>query len=331
MMKTIQIENSEIKLELLTIGACIYKCETKNRDGVFENIVLNFADKKEYEKPGGPNFGVVVGRVAGRIRNGSFNLGETKYILPQNDGSHHLHGGLGYGLCEWMLIEHTTKSVTFLLEDADGNQGYPGAIKTTVCYKLDGNMLIIQYDAISNEQTLWDPTQHSYWNLSGACQEPILNQYLQISANSYIPLDEIGMVRDEIHPVEGTIFDVRKAKLIADIIASTDEQISFGSGGYDHPFVLNHKHEKVAKLLDPISGRMLSITTDKPAIIVYMACKLGSEYTTSIGKKTEKYAGICLETQHIPNAINAANGSEIPIIEPNEIRKSTTIIEFGIY
>lgn len=328
-IKKYYIETDAIKLEVLNLGGVIYRCETRNKFGEFENIVVSFKDITEFEKNDGPNFGALIGRISGRIRNGRFTLNQQQYKLPQNNGKHHLHGGHGYAFRYWDIEQINGTELQLTLTDKAGDQGFPGTVVNKVTYKLLDNRLEITYQATSDEDTLWDMTQHTYWNLSGGLKDTVVGHELKINADYYGTLDKDGMVTDKVVDVTDTIFDVRQPVEIKEITTSTDEQIQYGMNGFDHPFVLNDNQES-AFLFDKKSGRKLTVITDKPALVCYMGTQLSDEYFLLENRKTEKYLGICLETQYLPNSINVEGRIEVPILYKNKPVTTKTIFVFDV-
>ena len=328
-MRKIFLENEHIRMEVLLVGCVIHKLETKNKAGIFENIVLGYKDVRQYMVPRA-NFGAVVGPVAGRIKDACFELGGKAYHLEQNNNGNNLHSGhANFALYDWEVIEQTEVSVTFLLEQTPEDGGFPGNVRTTVTYQLENNSLHLIYKGLSDETTIWDPTQHTYWNLSGNMQDSnILEHQLQITADTFGAIDAKGMVTNILQTVEGRPFDVRMPRRIGDIISESDLQLTNGGKGFDHPFLLNPN--PTIRLSHPISGRLLSIQTDTPAVVCYMASQLDGTIELQEGIFAEEYAGICLETQYLPNAINTPNYGAAPLLPKGQDVTRRTTFTFTI-
>ena len=126
------------------------------------------------------------------------------------------------------------------------------------------------------------------------------------------------------HPaVIGTPFDFTRFHAIGERIRGNDQQLVFGRG-YDHNWVLNQPSARAkirhhggggpkprlnlaAQLVDPSSGRELTITTTEPGIQFYSGNFLdGTLYGTS-GHQYRQGDGLALETQHFPDSPNKAN------------------------
>lgn len=81
-----------IQVSLLNYGGILTKLVVPDREGKLENIVLGYQNFEDYEQDSN-YFGAIIGRVAGRIENASFELDGKTYQLKTNEGNHHLHGG----------------------------------------------------------------------------------------------------------------------------------------------------------------------------------------------------------------------------------------------
>lgn len=322
-IETVVLDNGFIKLEVLNLGAVIYRCEVKDGDGQFANVVVGFADKADYLDDSGPSFNAVVGRVAGRIRGGHFVLDGVDYPLQKNAHENTLHGGRpNYGYRFWTIVERNETMVKLQLRDEALTHGFPGTVLNIVTYQLIENRLVVTYQAGSDEDTPWDLTQHAYWNLSGDLARDIQNHSLQINADRYNPLDEKGMVKDELADVQDTPFDLRTPCVLA-------EQFTALYGGYDHPFLLN-TDMPAATLIDLQSRRKLQVFTDKPALVCYTPLNLPEKFALLHDGGNHNWLAVCLETQFIPNAIQRHEAEvEIPLLKKNEPQQSQTIFVFS--
>ena len=198
-----------------------------------------------------------------------------------------------------------------------------------VTYTLNNeNELIISYQAISDEDTPFTLTNHTYFNLSGNVKRDILQHELKIKSDRFLPLDHEFIPTGEIKDVAGTPFDLRQGKKLREAIESTDPQIVLVGQGYDHPFVLNAHYEKEIVLFDPKSGRTLVVETDEPGVVVYTGNHLPNGEKMN-GVLSRKYLGICLETQALPDAVHHSNFPSC-ILRAGEVYSSTTKYAFRV-
>ncbi|WP_046176098.1 aldose epimerase family protein [Domibacillus indicus] len=313
-----------MEVSFIDYGCIITKIIVPDREGNRENVVLGYGRTDQYAY--NPWYlGAVIGRFAGRIGEGSFELGGKMYTLERNDGNNHLHGGQeGFDKVIWQS-ESIPGGVRFTHESPDGEGGYPGNIKVTVTYTLnDENEFIIQYEAVSDQPTLLNLTNHTYFNLSGNVKRDITGHLLQMDSDRYAELNDQLLPTGRLQPVEGTAFDFRRGQTIQAGVKSNDPQNKLAGKGYDHPFVLNG--DGGITLSDEESGRVLRIKTDQECVVLYS----GTQITNGVlldGGESRKYAGLCLETQGLPDSIHHP-GFPQNTIQPGENYASRTVYRF---
>ena len=306
------------EVSVMTYGGALVSLKVPDRHGVFGDIVLGFETLEEYLN--NPRyFGALIGRYANRIARGRFSLNGVGYQLGQNDDENHLHGGLrGFDKRVWNASDEVkTDSAVLHLSyfSRDGEENYPGNLEAQVDYSLRSNALSIEYRATTDRDTIVNLTNHSYFNLRGA--GTIVDHELMLSANSFTPVDEDLIPTGEIRSVEGTRMDFRKSRPI-------------DSGGYDHNFVLNDWNgslRAVARLYEPITGRVMEILTTQPGIQFYSGNFLDGSYGGKYGFVYEKYAALCLEPQHFPDSPNHPNFPSTTLHAGEEYHE-TTILQF---
>ncbi|MBQ4252124.1 MAG: galactose mutarotase, partial [Erysipelotrichaceae bacterium] len=208
-----------------------------------------------------------------------------------------------------MDVEMREDEIVFRCCFADMEAGLPGNRLFSVSYRLDDdNRLIITYEMTSDKDTIFNPTQHSYFNMAGHDSGSILNQQLQLNADYFTPVDETLIPSGELRAVEGTPFDFRQIKPIGRDMDLSDQQLGFGKG-YDHNFVINDYDGTLryfGLLKDPASGRQMRCYTTQPGVQVYTANYLERKD----GKEGIQYQpndGVCLETQFFPDSVNHPN------------------------
>jgi aldose 1-epimerase len=322
-----------MEVRVITLGGTITSIRVPDRTGEMANVVLGCATLEDYLTQS-PYFGCITGRFANRIAKATFKLNGTEYKLTANDGANSLHGGAkGFDKRVWQAREIKAADETGLeltYTSPDGEEGYPGNLQTTVTYRLDNdNALHIDYKATTDKPTIVNLTNHSYFNLAG--EGTILNHELMLNADHYTPTDSTAIPTGEIAKVEGTPFDFRKATVIGERIRSGHEQMVFGRG-YDHNWVLNKKDKSLtlaAKLLEPISGRVLEVLTTEPAIQFYSGNFLTGTVVGQSGHTYRQSDGLCLETQHYPDAPNQPNFPST-VLNPGETYQTTTVFKFSV-
>jgi aldose 1-epimerase len=326
------INNHGVEVTCINYGCIITKVITPDKSGKFENIVLGYDSLDEYVN-GSYFFGAIVGRVAGRIKEGSFELDGKTYTLAKNENNNHLHGGVkGFNQVIWdaEVIESDEEvAVQFSYLSRDGEEGFPGNLNVNVTYKLNNNNeLSIHYSGHSDEKTLLTMTNHSYFNLSGNIKRDILNHSLKLKSNKFLELDSELLPTGELVDVAGTSFDFTSERLIKTGAESEHPQNKLAGGGYDHPFLLNTQHDNEIVLKDLENGRSLTIETGEAAVVVYTSNQMKSEGEI-LGVPSRRYLGICLETQGLPDAIHHPHFPSW-ILEKDKEYSSVTKYQFGV-
>src|SRR5215213_5919012 len=287
-------------------GGAITSLKTPDRHGNFDEIVLSYETLDDYVR--NPRFfGALIGRHANRIARGKFSLNGVEHQLSCSDGVNHLHGGFrGFDKRVWTVREdNNVLHLTYFSED--GEEGYPGNLTASVDYTLLDNELRVDYRATTDRDTIVNLTNHSYFNLRG--EGTILDHELTLNASSFTPVSEDLIPTGEIKPVAGTPMDFSKAKAIGSEIRHAYDQLGF-TGGYDHNFVLTHWDGSLrlaARLYEPVTGRALETLTAEPGMQFYSGNFLDGSLIGKYGVAYEKYAGLCLEPQHFPDAPNHSN------------------------
>jgi aldose 1-epimerase len=325
---------SGITVRAINYGATLTSIEVPDRGGKFEDVVLGYDSVKDYAN-GSAYLGAVVGRYGNRIGNGLFQLGGKSYQLTVNDGTNHLHGGkIGFNKVLWEIKaagDSPDPFVQFQYVSADGDEGYPGTVTLQVTYTLtDKNELRIDYAGTTDKSTILNPTQHSYFNLSGSFANPILGHLLMIDADQFTPVDPGLIPTGQLLSVANTPMDFRTPTPIGARINDSYEQLQFGKG-YDHNWVLRNgsgKVRKAAELYEPQSGRLMTVFTDQPGLQFYSGNFLDG---TARGKNGIVYghrSALCLETQAFPDS---PNKPQFPpaTLNPGQIYRQSTTYQFS--
>jgi len=329
-----------MRVKLSSRGATVVAIEAPDKDGTLADVAFGFDDVSGYESDANQYFGCTTGRYANRIAQGKFTLDGKEYQLFLNDGPNHLHGGNGRSL-DKVLWKGTAseadgeRSVEFSYTSPDGEEGYPGALAATVKFTLtDDNQLRIEYAAKTDKPTVLNLTNHTYFNLGGHGSPTVNDHVITINADRYTPVDATLITTGELAPVEGTPLDFRKATRIGERV---DQLTKKKTDGYDHNFVINRGDAKpgelveAATLVDPTSGRKLTLLTDQPGVQFYG----GNFLKEQKGKDGKTYAyrsGCCLETQVFPDSPNKQGQEGWPscVLKPDETYKHTCVYAFGV-
>jgi len=348
------LSNKTMTVRILTYGGIIEELWAPDRKGRRANVTLGFKDLAGYRSDAyiasNPYFGALIGRYGNRIAKGRFTLDGTEYSLDINNPPNSLHGGFeGFNRKVWtaesfqagrtagVRLSYTSPAGEGCTQSMPSvppcTTGYPGTLETTVTYTLDThNQLHIDYQATTDADTVVNLTNHAYWNLAGEGSGTIYDHQLQIRGSHFTPVDSTLIPTGEIRPVAGTPFDFTRFHAIGERIRGNDEQLVFGRG-YDHNWVLDRpagdtSMQVAARLADPSSGRLLTISTTEPGLQFYSGNFLdGTLYGTS-GRQYRQGDGLALETQHYPDSPNQPNFPSTEL-RPGDTYRTSTIYGFS--
>ncbi len=300
-MKQVTISTPFVTLIVLNYGAIIQKLLVKDKDGNSKNVVMGFNSPNDYLKD--TSFlGACIGRFAGRISNGGFEIDRETYPLHNQKGVH-LHGGKeGFGRKYWKIeeVHHGYEPyVTLTYESKHLEEGYPGNLKAAVTYKLINNALIITHQATTDRTTIVNLTNHSYFKLDDA---PTVKHWnLTLNCKEMVELGNNLLPTGNICSITNTPYDFIQNKQIEDPFLDT-------------PFVIDQTADVAAKIFSKKSGISMEVQTNQPVVVVYTP---------------RDFAAICFETQHYPDAPNQKNFPN-SILKPSEHYKNESSFVFDL-
>lgn len=309
-----KIRFGNLEAEITDFGATLVSLTAPDSQGNCVDVVLGFDNAQEYATSGA-FLGATVGRNANRIANARFSLNGNTYTLEKNNNSNNLHSGSdSYAFRLWNVAEHTDSSICLTLDSPDGDQGFPGNAHIQVTYALeDPDTMRITYEGICDTDTIFNMTNHSYFNLAGHDHpELAMKQTLSLASDTYVEVDAQAIPTGKLESVDASVMDFRMAKPLYKHIHNDFPQLTL-MGGYDHCYVVNHSN--CAVLSDPTSGRTMQVITDCPGIQVYTANELG--VTGKAGVYYPDRSAVCLETQYYPDAVHHSHWPQ-PIVKAGE-------------
>lgn len=295
------IRNGLLSAQVTDYGASLVRLWVPDAAGELADVVLGYKDAKGYAADT-VFLGAIVGRNANRIKGSALVLNNTTYAMTPNEGVNNLHSGPDFfSKRMWTVEKYTEDSICLSLHSPHGDQGFPGNSRIYVTYTMEKDGLKITYDAVSDRDTVFNMTNHSYFNMAGHEKtDKAMDQELILPARIYTVADKSSIPTGEMRSVEGTPMDFRAPKAIGRDIEADYEALNL-QGGYDHNFEVFTV--PCAILTDPASGRSMAVSTDCPGIQFYA----GNFLTGQKGKDGVVYtkrSGICLETQYYPDAIH---------------------------
>ena len=293
--------------QIITFGGRVVSLLAPDRTGGPADVVLGCDRLDGYLQKN--MMGAICGRYANRIAGAQFTLNGTVYHLAANAGTYHIHGGVrGFDKAVWDADAAETDEgpqlrLSYL--SRDGEEGYPGNLGVTVAYTLTAdNALAIAYDAICDQDTILNLTNHSFFNLGGHASGDTLSHEVTLYADAFVVCNEQRLPTGEIRSVAGTPMDFRRLLPVGARLNADDEQLRFGLG-YDHTWVLGQVpgvSTKAAEVYEPESGRLMEVFTTEPGVHFYSGNSLNGSIAGKEGIVYNKWAGLCLEVQHFPDS-----------------------------
>lgn len=323
-------------LSAIPLGGIITGLCVPDRTGTVKNVVLGFDDVQDYRDHADLCFGAVIGRYAGRIGGAALSLHGTDYPLTANEGTTCLHGGLEFSTALWdasTACSDTEASVTFRYVSPDGKNGFPGTVTTEVTYALtEDNTVQIHYHAVSDKDTCLCLTNHTYFNLTGDLSDTVLSHTLKADISHYLELGDTFVPTGTLVSATGTPFDFHAGRALQSGICSDAPALRAAGRGYDHPLVFGNSSQNedgthIATLRDPSSGRVLTITTDAPVMVLYTANWL-EEGLPLHGGISRPHLGVALEVQDYPDAMHHP-AFPSPLLRAGESYDRTTTWTFS--
>ncbi|MFA5449127.1 MAG: aldose epimerase family protein [Clostridia bacterium] len=319
-----RLENeSGVSVEIITYGARIHKLIVPDKNGLPVDVVAGFNNFDDYREKN-PYLNAVIGRVANRIGNASFELGGKRYNLYKNNGENHLHGGqFGFDKKLWQATVVDDKALRLSYVSVAEEEGYPANLKVEVIYSLDNGTLNIDYFATSDGETLCSLTNHAYFNLSGEF-DTIHDHEVYINADTLTDIDRGLIPTGKLVPISGTPYDFSSPKAIGKDIDADDKYLNIAKG-YDFNYVLRGG-APAAEVYCKKTGITMAVVTDRPCMQFYT----GNFLSGLAGKKMYGYqSAFCMETQGFPNACNIKEFAPITL-KAGEVYRTRTAYVFSV-
>ena len=278
------------------------------------DVVLGYAVLDGYLAGNPAYFGGIVGRYANRIRDAAFFLDGRRYVLDPNEWPHSLHGGsAGLDRRPWQVVDVSAGAVVLSCLSPDGEMGYPGALSVVATYSLADGELRLDLEAATDADTVVNLASHIYWNLAG--EGTVDAHLLRVPAVRHVAVDAELIPTGDLASVEGTALDFRRPS-----------PVGANTRGFDVTFVLDEPGSPAlaAELLEPRSGRRLTLLTSEPGLHVYSGERLPLAGPGKSGRPYPPRGGLALEAQHFPDS---PNHPEFPstVLRPGETFRSTTV------
>ena len=322
-------------VSIIDFGGILTKIMVPDRDGNLGDVNLSFDDVATYAGPKNGSMGALIGRIGNRIGGAQFELEGKTYTLAKNDGENNLHGGpVGFNMRMWQAepaeIDGDPALILHLISE-DGDQGFPGRVEVQVTYCFSKqNELLIHYEAVTDETTIINLTNHAYFNLDGHDAGTVRDLELQINAPMVNEVSPALIPSGKLVPVGETVYDFTEMRRMGDVLdhTATDPMMK-AALGVDFNYCAGRDRETklIATLYSPKTGRVMDVITDQPGVQCYTGQFL--DVTGKGGVHYGPYAGMCLETQHYPDAIHHPEFASV-VLRPQDTYDTFTIYRFGV-
>ncbi|SDP19437.1 aldose 1-epimerase [Streptococcus equinus] len=319
------VNDNDVQVGLLTLGATWQEFLVPDGKGGHKNIIIGFDDPAEY----GKNTlcaGQSIGRVVGRIGAGKCDIDGEDIQLPQNENGNTLHGGpQGFHKQLWKASVKTKcnqASVEMAYNAKESIDGFPGDMLVKVRFTLDNNnrFTIIYTGKNGGQATLFNPTNHVYFNL-GECQD-LTRHTFTLAADYHLETRNDLIPTGDLIDVAGTAYDFRIGQNLGDAINTT--------GGFDDAFLVAPSLDKpCGELKDEESGDSVRLYSDRNAWVAYSMVGIpdGIYPARDKGNMAKEFEAIALEAQFLPDAINHKGFGDI-VLQANEEKSYVIAFEY---
>ena len=328
-----------LKATITNFGGTLTSLLVPDKNGKLGDVVLGFDDLASYTsdlyRKENPYFGALIGRYGNRLAKGKFTLDGKPYQVPINNAPNSLHGGIvGFNQRVWQAAPSTSAdgpTLTLSYLSKAGEEGYPGNLTVKVVYTLtNADALRLDYTATTDQPTVLNLTNHSYFNLGYGQAKNILGHVLTLNADRFTPVGNTLIPSGMLQAVAGTPMDFRQPHTIGERLGQVP---GAAPGGYDHNWVLADKMRsspaEAATVYEPVSGRTLAVYTDQPGVQFYSGNFLKGNLKGKGGVAYVQHYGFALETQHFPDSPNEP-AFPSTVLRPGETFHSTTEYRFGV-
>lgn len=320
-LQSYEISNKKLVLRVLNLGGIITDLLVPNNKGQLTNVVLGYKNIADYLLD---NFylGCIAGRFANRIDAGKLKVDGKDYQLAINNGKNHLHGGNNaFHKVFWNVEKIAKNKLQLSYLSPHMEEGYPGNLEVNVTYELtNANELAIDYKASTDQDTVLNLTNHSYFNLDGKASDNILNHSIHIDTTKLVEVNDDQIPTGKLIDISNTPFNFLNSRNIG---AAMDDykKVDEAAIGFDHCYAFESLSlKKMAELSSGLSGIKMEVHSTEPGMQFYT----GNHLT----KPFQQYQALCLETQHYPDSPNQEN-FPTTLLKPGDSFQSKTIYKFS--
>ncbi|CAH4038663.1 galactose mutarotase-like isoform X1 [Pieris brassicae] len=305
---------NRMTVQIITYGATITSIQAPDRKGVPDDVVAGFDTLEEYFQSRNPYFGATIGRYANYIRDGTMVVRPSgrMYMLSTNRGRNHYHGGyMGFDKVNWRSYVIGNKVIMSHVSDRF-QEGYPGTLMAQIAFEVTcDNTLKIEMKCTTSEPTIVNLSMSPYFNLGGhhAGNESMYDHIFTINADKYTVVDEEGLATGEKKIVGATPFDFRIPRVLRTMLPKIPQ------GGYDLNYCITQGTEQdltfQARILHPLSGRVLEVYSNQPGMQFYTGNLLPDpDKIVENGEEAGEVSKNASEGESDSSSRTSANGEE---------------------
>lgn len=304
-MKYTMTNDHDVRVSVLNLAGIWQEYSIPTAKG-HQNLLLS-SDSVEGFMGNGLCLNKLIGRVANRIDHATFTIDGQTYHVDQNEGENNIHGGDN----SWKeyLWDVETKSTNDQLqviltkqftEDMDR---FPGTEDVKVTYTLaNDNSLSIDFEGSSDQPTLFNPTNHTYWNISD--HDDVTGLELQLNSTDHLAVNDTKIPTGERLANAGTPYDFAQFTSLGKALTAMKE--STAEGGFDDYFEVTPTDDAtkvpVAQLYDPETSRKMKMYSDRNSIVIYTANGLSGDL--GLSKPAQSWLAIAMEGQTLTDTVN---------------------------
>lgn len=311
------IGSDALQVAVLTWAATV---QDVRLSGVDWPLTLGAGTLKAYLE-GLRSFGVIIGPVANRVRDGRVAIDGHMYQMPVTAGGFAQHSGPDSTRSRvWSLDEYGPDHVQLSLVLENGLAGLPGRRALRVLYQVEGATLRMRLDATTDAATPINLANHSYWNLDGSAR--INGHSLRVEADAVCEVDKQFLPTGALTPVEGTYLDHRG-------VAGPFDP---GPGAaYNVNYCLAPARRALTEVaeLRGTRGVWMRLSTTEPGLQVFDAETTDTGvHAGHGGVPYGPYCSVALEPQGWPDATSHAHFPSV-MLRPRETYEQVTEWQFG--
>lgn len=293
-----------VRMSVLNFGGIWQEYSVPTDQGQL-NLLLSASSMEDY-LDAGYSICQLIGPVANRIGNAEFSIDDHNYQLQANEGTNSIHSGdQGWQNHFWhVTTEVTTTAGKIILSNhySPDDDGMPADTDIHVVYTLhsDDSVTIDMYGE-SDAPTLFNPTNHAYWNLADAGVDTIEGQELTINSQYHLAVNGEKIPTGALVENLGSAYDFKDGQTLGHAL---NEMLKTPEKGFDDFFAVKPSStfdgDPIAILWDPKSGREMKMFSDQNALVMFSANGLPA--SVKLNRPGKSWAALALEAQSLPDA-----------------------------